>query len=252
MIAGNRQTVRRMHPIIQKVVARTCAMALLILTLPLSGLPVAAADETLVDDKQIRMEFQKRIARANVGDANAKFAVFAHVWRYANRFETDDLREAADYLIAAAKDGHTEAQYNLGYMMFTGTWFDEDKKGAIPWLALAANDGYPSAQYWAGIAFRMEARQLTDEQEVANYHRAAIRWLRQAVEAGIDDARFYLGDALVYFPEHLNEGIQYLREAANDGHELAKEQLPLALELAEQLEQLEDAAREELQNGNKG
>ena len=91
-----------------------------------------------------------------------------------------------------------------------------------------------------------------DEQEVANYHRAAIRWLRQAVVAGIDDAKFYLGDALVYFPEHLNEGIQYLREAANDGHQLAKEQLPLALELAEQLEQLEDAAREELQNGNKG
>ena len=208
-----------------------------ILALDLSG--VAWADGTSValeeTDESVHVEYRRLAARAKSGGGEDKFLVFAHVYRYSASL-TDYIDQAADFLVEAAKLDHTEAQYNLGYMLRSGIWFEKDEEAALYWLLLAAQKDYLMAQFWAGVSFLMLSHEMSDQQEQANYRRNAIRWLRKANAAGISEAEYFLGSALIRFPESVDEGIEYLRAAAERGDDSAQKQLKYALEYVEERE----------------
>ena len=207
------------------------------LALDLSG--AAWADETGValqeSDESVQAEYRRLAARANSGGGEEKFLVFAHVYRY-SALLTDDIDQATDFLVEAAKLDHTEAQYNLGYMLRSGIWFEKDEEVALYWLLLAAQKGYPTAQFWTGVTFLTLSNEMSDEKEQADYRRNAIRWLRRADAAEISEAKYFLGSALIRFPESVDEGIEYLREAAELGNEYAQEELGYVREYVEERE----------------
>lgn len=52
---------------------------------------------------------------------------------------------AANELLREAKQGDAEAQYQLGTMYLTGTWFPADRDEAMHWFAAAAIQGHAGA-----------------------------------------------------------------------------------------------------------
>ena len=56
-----------------------------------------------------------------------------------------DQRAAREWFRKAAEQGHTNAQVNLGIMLFNGEGGDRDRYGAQRWFRQAADNGNEKA-----------------------------------------------------------------------------------------------------------
>ncbi len=104
-----------------------------------------------------------------------------------------DCREAAYRYEQAALQGHAEAAFNLGFMLYYGVGASAldcelipDKDKAAPWLLRAAEAGKPRAQFLIG-------RMYASGDGLGRSMDEAFRWLQQAAEAGIAEAQYDLG-----------------------------------------------------------
>ena len=59
-----------------------------------------------------------------------------------------------DEVLAKAKQGVAEAQFNLGVMYANGQAVRQDYKKAFEWYSKAANQGYAEAQYNLGVMYK--------------------------------------------------------------------------------------------------
>ncbi|WP_422061644.1 SPOR domain-containing protein [Sphingopyxis sp.] len=124
-----------------------------LLALPLSALALTApalADVKDGVDAWQAGDFQKAVAEwrplAVAGDPDAQFNL-GQAYKL-GRGVAADLAQAESWYRRAAKQGHLQAEDNLGLILFTANKRDE----AMPYINASANRGEPRAQYVLGTA----------------------------------------------------------------------------------------------------
>lgn len=139
--------------------------------------------------------------------------------RHLRKFEKDkaepDQAQALRWLQAAAEKDNPEAQRVLGLFLFP----TKPQEG-IRWIRRAAEHGETQSQYTLGIAYRQGRGLKADRIE-------AIRWLELAAQKHHAEAEFALGLVLLeaVVPEEIGRGADWLRKAADQGHNAAQLQL---------------------------
>ncbi|MCF6336829.1 MAG: hypothetical protein L3J84_02590 [Gammaproteobacteria bacterium] len=61
-------------------------------------------------------------------------------------FLNQQYAQAANALLMLAKEGHTDAQYTIGYMYHYGFGVPRNEKESIRWITTAAARGHPQAE----------------------------------------------------------------------------------------------------------
>lgn len=112
---------------------------------------------------------------------------------YASGEKSDiDLTRAQSYWEKAAALGSSEAQYNLGELLYFGSTQDRvrtNPKAALDWYTQAAEQGHVDAMYKVGMLYE-KGRGLKRD-----FHQA-FTWYEQAAKQGHSDAQYAL--ALLY------------------------------------------------------
>lgn len=112
---------------------------------------------------------------AEQGDADAQFNL-GQAYKL-GRGVPADLKIAQGWYAKAAQNGHSQAQANLGLILFQSG----DRKAAMPWIRKAADAGDPRAQYVLGTAmFNGDHAKKDWPQAYALMTRAAAQGLPQA------------------------------------------------------------------------
>jgi uncharacterized protein len=91
--------------------------------------------------------------------------------------QRSDIPQAIKYFETAAARGHRSAAYNLGVIYAKGHDVDRDMEQAFKWYSLAAAKGHPNAQFNLGVFYRDGLG--TDP----NAHKA-LEWLSEAARNG--------------------------------------------------------------------
>ncbi|QSV46895.1 double zinc ribbon domain-containing protein [Geobacter benzoatilyticus] len=113
------------------------------------------------------------------GDPNAGYEAGM---RYVNE---NDFNLASHFLEDAAKRGHVDAQYSLGYLYWDGKLTSRDMAKAQHWLSAAAQNGHIDAQYLLGYIFH-EGQVVPRDMAKAQY------WLTMAAQQGHQDALAFI------------------------------------------------------------
>jgi TPR repeat protein len=112
-----------------------------------------------------------------------------------------------------AKQGNTQAQYDLGWTY----WQNAEYQQALPWIKAAAEHGHSEAEYLLGMAY------LNGRGTLQNYH-AALEQFTKAAEHNHLEAEYRLGifyrDGLAT-PPNKEAAYLWLNIAAARGHEEA-------------------------------
>ena len=112
---------------------------------------------------------------AERGDADAQFNL-AQAYKL-GRGVPLDLAQARNWYERAARQGHAQAEANLGLLLFQ----NEQREEAVPWLQRAADRGDPRAQYVLGTAhFNGDLVERDWPRAYALMRRAADQGLPQA------------------------------------------------------------------------
>ncbi len=216
-------------------------MGVMLIFLGLSGAAWAAEDE---DPEPTPEQIEATRQAAKKGNAEAQYALgtcymmgkgvtrdkeeAVHWWTQAARqghvqaqndlggycLYTKRGRDAAQWFLKAADQGHVTAQYNLGKCFYSGQGVAKDRGNAVYWWRKAAEQGYAPAQYRLGRCFH-------EGEGVKENAAEAVKWYRAAAEQGYADAQFYLGSCYV-----TGEGVEkdrkmaetWLRAAAGQEH----------------------------------
>ena len=200
---------------------------------------IAADTQNPVDHQK---QYEGLLTLASGSNPKAKHDLFIYVYEHSSSLRSH-RREAMNMLIESAKLGYTDAQYNLGYMLMTGTWVDANDAEGVYWLTTAANKGHLSAQLWCGEWFLDRAYGSSGDMR-AEYLSVAMDFLRYASDAERPDsgevleARRILGLALIRESVTDFEGWGLVQSAAMAGHAPAQESM------AELVEMLNDAIGE--------
>lgn len=195
----------------------------------LGSCSVETVNDGIDCDVDIRACYSSLHQEASSGNTQAQFEAFIYVYEHGNELG-DFASEAVGFLAEAAGKGHTEAQYNIGYMLLTGTWVDKDREQALIWLQLAANKANPRAQFLVGTDYYKQFLESDDPTDQGQKLEGAIKWLRMSAESGYVGAKSFLGSILVADPEHKEYAIRMLRDAANAGDQRAKDELQQLVE----------------------
>ncbi|VAW77282.1 hypothetical protein MNBD_GAMMA15-253 [hydrothermal vent metagenome] len=122
--------------------------------------------------------FDRKLAAAKAGDAEAQYAV---AYRYEKgRGVEEDEELALGWYIKSADRGVAKAQYKVGTFYLKGIAVDEDPQQAKVWLEKSADQGYPPAQYQLGKLYAAPRGGL-------NYQ-LAVTWLQKAQDSGYEPA----------------------------------------------------------------
>ena len=135
----------------------------------------------------------RRILEPLADAGNAEALYWTGVMYSQGRGYVPDCREAAFRYEQAARQGHPEANFNLGFMLYYGVGASAadcelipDREKAAEWLLLAAELGKPRAQFLVGRMY-MTGDGLPRGMDDAFY------WLEKAANAGLTEAQYDLG-----------------------------------------------------------
>lgn len=124
------------------------------------------------------------------------------LFRRANeQWEQGKLRSALLLFLAAAKQGDSGAQVNLGYFYDVGIGTRPNRNAALLWYRRAYKAGERTAASNIGTIFR--------DQKKLNQ---AVRWFHRAVERGDGDANLELAKIYLHNKRDIQKAIMYLRE----------------------------------------
>lgn len=125
--------------------------------------------------------------------------------------DASDFQAALEWTRKAAEAGYEQAQTDLGALyMYGGKGVKQDAAQAYIWFSKAAEQGNQAAHMFLGdlLYFGKGVAQDTD---------AALKQWRIAAEAGIAEAEYRLGHALVQAEQSASEGMAWLMKASRDG-----------------------------------
>lgn len=169
------------------------------------NVPILSVTEIArLEQEYLEKEFQKLLAKANAGDANAQYEVgtiyynngdvvkcidyytksadagnadaqgqIACLYLYGHGdYLTPDLNKALIYAQKGKVQGSVSAYYTLGVMYARGEGVDENKDKALEYLTYAANREYVDAQQWLGILYTNKDKTLS------------AQWYKKAADNG--------------------------------------------------------------------
>ena len=127
-----------------------------------------------------------------------------------------DKRQAASWYLKAAKQGHAEAQNNLGLLYRDGKGVPQDKEEAFEWFSKSAMQGNKYAQYNLGNMFSdMQCSFESDSPEhkyTADVLKKAAHWYALAAAQGHHGAQYQLArcyDRATYNNWRRTKGVFY-------------------------------------------
>jgi TPR repeat protein len=134
----------------------------------------------------------------------------------ANIYEEEPPEKARALLIPLAEGGNAVAQFYLGHLCDEES--PRDQVAAVEWYRKSSANGYDEATFFLASFkyFGLGTPQDTD---------GALRIFRQLAEGGLDAAQWKLGQHLAASAETREEGLSWLRRAAEQGHPAAQKQL---------------------------
>jgi len=97
-------------------------------------------------------------------------------------------KEAIKWMFAAARGGHSTAQYDAGYMRKYAEDHQRHHPDAVKWLRLSAEQGFSMAQYELGDSYDNGLGVERDSKE-------AVKWFRLSAEQGYSIAQDALGQS---------------------------------------------------------
>ena len=174
-------------------------------------------------------------------------AQYAAGMAYLERNSFGDAKHAIDWFAKAAKQGHADSQYELGYMFENGVavrrdeneaaqWYKraaeqghmqavvslaevniklKKEKEAFQWYRKAAEKGHATAQYILGAAYAKGIAVLIDYTE-------AFNWLEKANKQGNVPSKCYLAELYV-MGKGVKKDLVMARKLAREGYELEEE-----------------------------
>ena len=157
-------------------------------------------------------------AKAENGDPGAQF-ILGILYSKGERTQKD-LTEAAKWFLKAAKQGHREAQFNIGYAYRFGLGVPNNWAGygqAVNWFRKAAEQGHPGAQSNLGLHYH-------NGQAVDQDYTEAVKWYRMAAEQDDTMAQVNLGGCYlggVGVSKDLIDAYVWLSIAASKGDQKA-------------------------------
>ncbi len=156
---------------------------------------------------QLSLSFSTLETAASKGDLSAQLALAFYWYR-------DDDQKTLHWLLQAAQQGETRAQYQLGWMYYEGRGGIRDYFQAAEWFRKAAQQGLAGAQnalaglYWEGKGLPQDKQQ-------------AVYWVRKAAQQGLAKAQnnlaglYYEGNDV---PQDLELAVILVRKAAEQGY----------------------------------
>ena len=106
----------------------------------------------LVSAQGIEADINAIIEKAKTGNANAQYTLGSYYYLGSNGVE-QSYSKAAYWLERAAEQGHSSAQYNIGFYYSQGQGVEQSYSKAIYWYKKAAEQGHSKAQYNIGVCY---------------------------------------------------------------------------------------------------
>lgn len=121
------------------------------------------------------------------------------------------LAEAMQWLIRAAEGGYLPAMTDLGGIYLEGgKGVKRNGAEALKWFTRAAEQGNKEAYVFMGTILYFGIDMPADPDR-------AVEYWQKAADAGIPEAHFNLGSALIRFLPTAEDGVKHLEQAANTG-----------------------------------
>ena len=159
-------------------------------------------------------------ARAKQGDTDAQWNL-GEAYFYGKGVD-ENPNQALEWLRKAAEQGHACAQVDLGFMYFVGWGVDQDQKKAVEWYRKSAEQGNKRGQYRLGLAY-------SDGHGVEHDQRKGFDLLHKSAEQGSVAAQRMLGSKYyVGYFQDMRKAVKWHRKAAEQGDSFSQHQLAVA------------------------
>jgi len=157
------------------------------------------------------LDWLRELAKAE--DSEAQYTLYEEL-----ESDPETHKEAIKWMFAAARGGHSTAQYDAGYMRKYAEDHQQHHRDAVKWLRLSAEQGHPIAQDELGDSYDNGLGVEQDSEE-------AVKWFRLSAEQGYSIAQDALGQC--YYDgngveQDYKEAVKWYRAAAEKGWELAQ------------------------------
>ncbi|MCF8088247.1 MAG: SUMF1/EgtB/PvdO family nonheme iron enzyme [Desulfotignum sp.] len=164
------------------------------------------------DDKADKAFFEDTLLEAKQGETDAQYNL--GVMYAKGQGVEQDYKQGVNWWTKAAEQGHARAQNNLGLMYAKGQGVQKDYKQVVNWWTKAAEQGHTAAQYNLGVMY-------AKGQGVQQDYKQVINWWTKAAEQGHTDAQYNLG--VMYakgqgVQQDYKQVINWLTKAAEQGH----------------------------------
>ena len=150
--------------------------------------------------------------RAKAEDSEAQYTLYEEL-----ESDPETQKEAIKWMFAAARGGHSIAQYDAGYMRKYAEDHQQHHRDAVKWLRLSAEQGFSMAQYELGDSYDNGLGVEQDSKE-------AVKWFRLSAEQGYSIAQDALGQC--YYDgngieKSDKDAIYWWEQAAEEDHPYA-------------------------------
>jgi len=150
--------------------------------------------------------------RAKAEDSEAQYTLYEEL-----ESDPETHKEAIKWMFAAARGGHSIAQYDAGYMRKYAEDHQQHHRDAVKWLRLSAEQGFSMAQYELGDSYDNGLGVEQDSKE-------AVKWFRLSAEQGYSIAQDALGQC--YYDgngieKSDKDAIYWWKQAAEEDHPYA-------------------------------
>jgi TPR repeat protein len=131
-----------------------------------------------------------------------------------------------------------DSEYLLGYVLLCGRGLDKNEKSGFKYLLKAAEQGSSEAQYSVGQVLLGIGEHGSSIKDIPKDEKLGFEWLLKSAEKGNSKAQYYAGQILLgtkhlgalgsstkEIPKNAEAAIEWLRKSANSGDALAMEAL---------------------------
>lgn len=129
------------------------------------------------------------------------------------------------YMLAATKDNHRKAQFNLGNCFFVGKGVELNRMIAFQWFKRAADQGYADAQLCVGSCYERGAGVKLDQAK-------AFEWFKKSADQGNIKAQHSVASSLLHglgVPQDVAKAVAAFEIPAMRGHPMSQFNLGVIL-----------------------
>jgi TPR repeat protein len=185
---------------------------------------IRVKQELVITERRIKVDnIEQLTTKAEENDVNARFQLGNHYSREALVGKRGCYKKAFEWYMKAALQGHSQAQYEIGFRYGNGYGVPVSRRLSIEWYEKAAQQGNADAQYDLACYYR-------DGHGVKKNIETAIHLFTKSADQGQKYAQYDLGflyDQGIGVPQNTEKAIALWQQAAAQGHGSAKAALEI-------------------------